>query len=74
MVVPAREEQDIALVQADPDLPAEERPRRALRRQGTPVDVADLAHRLATDEARHASGELGVLDGGLTAQVQQTRG
>ncbi|MGC4111600.1 MAG: SDR family oxidoreductase [Nocardioides sp.] len=42
-----------------------------LRRYGTPEDVANLVHWLASDEARYASGQLWVLDGGLTAQVQQ---
>jgi NAD(P)-dependent dehydrogenase (short-subunit alcohol dehydrogenase family) len=44
-----------------------------LRRYGTPEDVANLVHWLASDEARYASGQLWVLDGGLTAQVQQMR-
>jgi NAD(P)-dependent dehydrogenase (short-subunit alcohol dehydrogenase family) len=44
-----------------------------LRRYGTPDDVANLVHWLASDEARYASGQLWVLDGGLTAQVQQMR-
>jgi NAD(P)-dependent dehydrogenase (short-subunit alcohol dehydrogenase family) len=42
-------------------------------RYGTPDDVANLVHWLASDEARYASGQLWVLDGGLTAQVQQLR-
>lgn len=42
-----------------------------LRRYGTPEDVANLVHWLASDEARYASGQLWVLDGGLTSQVQQ---
>jgi len=42
-------------------------------RYGTPEDVANLVNWLAGDEARYASGQLWVLDGGLTAQVQQMR-
>lgn len=44
-----------------------------LRTCGTPEDVANLVNWLASDEARYASGQLWVLDGGLTAQVQQMR-
>ncbi|MEO1193793.1 MAG: glucose 1-dehydrogenase [Pseudomonadota bacterium] len=44
-----------------------------MRRYGTPDDVASLVTWLAGDEARYASGQLWVLDGGLTAQVQQMR-
>lgn len=44
-----------------------------LRRYGTPEDVANLVNWLASDEARYASGQLWVLDGALTAQVQQMR-
>ncbi|MBC6438040.1 MAG: SDR family oxidoreductase [Rhodobacteraceae bacterium] len=44
-----------------------------MRRYGTPEDVAGLATWLASDEARYASGQLWVLDGGLSAQVQQMR-
>ena len=40
---------------------------------GTPEDVANLVTWLASDEARYASGQLWVLDGGLTAQVQQMK-
>lgn len=40
---------------------------------GTPQDVANLVNWLASDEARYASGQLWVLDGGLSAQVQQMR-
>ncbi len=42
-----------------------------LRRYGTPEDAANLVNWLAGDEARYASGQLWVLDGGLTSQVQQ---
>ena len=42
-------------------------------RYGTPEDVANLVSWLAGDEARYASGQLWILDGGLTAQVQQMR-
>jgi NAD(P)-dependent dehydrogenase (short-subunit alcohol dehydrogenase family) len=40
---------------------------------GQPEDVANLVNWLAGDEARYASGQLWVLDGGLSAQVQQMR-
>ena len=42
-----------------------------LRTYGTPEDIANLVNWLASDEARYASGQLWVLDGGLSAQVQQ---
>jgi NAD(P)-dependent dehydrogenase (short-subunit alcohol dehydrogenase family) len=42
-----------------------------IRRYGTPEDAANLVNWLASDEARYASGQLWILDGGLTAQVQQ---
>ena len=42
-------------------------------RYGTPGDVASLVLWLASDEAGYASGQLWVLDGGLTAQAQQMR-
>ena len=54
-------------------LKAEVRRVHPLRRYGTPEDVANLANWLAGDEARYATGQLWVLDGGLTAQVQQMR-
>ncbi len=38
---------------------------------GQPEDIASLVLWLASDEARYASGQLWVIDGGLTAQVQQ---
>src|SRR5262249_37188331 len=44
-----------------------------IRRYGTPDDVANLVNWLASDEAGYASGQLWVLDGGLSAQVQQMR-
>ena len=44
-----------------------------VRRYGTPEDAANLVNWLASDEAGYASGQLWVLDGGLSAQVQQMR-
>lgn len=44
-----------------------------IRNYGTPEDVANLVNWLAGDEARYASGQLWILDGGLSAQVQQMR-
>ncbi len=44
-----------------------------LRTYGTPTDIANLVNWLASDEARYASGQLWVIDGGLSAQVQQMR-
>ena len=41
------------------------------RSYGTPGDIANLVNWLASDEARYASGQLWVIDGGLSAQVQQ---
>ena len=55
------------------DLREEARRVHPLRRYGTPEDVANLVNWLAGDEARYASGQLWVLDGGLSAQVQQMR-
>ncbi|KIC09091.1 short-chain dehydrogenase [Leisingera sp. ANG-M1] len=43
------------------------------RTYGTPEDIANLVNWLASDEARYASGQLWVLDGGLSAQVQQMK-
>ena len=44
-----------------------------MRTYGTPQDIANLVNWLASDEARYASGQLWVLDGGLSAQVQQMK-
>ena len=44
-----------------------------LRTVGTPDDMANLVNWLASDEARYATGQLWVLDGGISAQVQQMR-
>ena len=44
-----------------------------MRAYGTPEDIANLVNWLASDEARYASGQLWVLDGGLSAQVQQMK-
>ncbi len=44
-----------------------------IRRYGTAEDIASLVLWLASDEARYAHGALWVLDGGLSAQVQQMR-
>ena len=44
-----------------------------MRSYGTPEDIANLVNWLASDEARYASGQLWVIDGGLSAQVQQMR-
>ena len=40
---------------------------------GTPDDIANLVLWLASDEARYASGQLWIMDGGLSAQVQQMK-
>jgi hypothetical protein len=42
-----------------------------LEQQWQQLDI--LVNWLASDEARYASGQLWVLDGGLSAQVQQMR-
>ncbi len=44
-----------------------------MRTYGTPDDIANLVNWLASDEARYACGQLWVLDGGLSAQVQQMK-
>ena len=44
-----------------------------MRTYGTPDDMANLVNWLASDEARYAAGQLWVLDGGLSAQVQQMK-
>jgi len=43
------------------------------RAYGQPEDIANLVNWLASDEARYASGQLWVIDGGLSAQVQQMK-
>ncbi len=52
---------------------AEQEAVHPLRTVGTPTDMANLVNWLASDEARYATGQLWVLDGGLSAQVQQMR-
>lgn len=44
-----------------------------MRTFGEPEDIANLVNWLASDEARYASGQLWVIDGGLSAQVQQMK-
>ena len=44
-----------------------------MRTFGEPEDIANLVNWLASDEARYASGQLWIIDGGLSAQVQQMR-
>ena len=44
-----------------------------MRTFGKPQDMANLVNWLASDEARYAAGQLWVLDGGLSAQVQQMK-
>ena len=44
-----------------------------LRTYGTAEDIANLVNWLASDEARYASGQLWIMDGALSAQVQQMR-
>lgn len=55
------------------DIRAEARAVHPLRTIGTATDMANLVNWLASDEARYASGQLWVLDGGLSAQAQQMR-
>jgi len=55
------------------DARAEARRVHPLRTIGTPTDMANLVNWLASDEARYATGQLWVLDGGLSAQIQQMR-
>ena len=55
------------------DVRAEAERVHPLRTIGTPTDMANLVHWLACDEARYATGQLWVLDGGLSAQIQQMR-
>ena len=42
-------------------------------RVGKPQDVANMVLWLASDEAQFATGQLFVIDGGLSAQIQQMR-
>ncbi len=42
-------------------------------RVGKPIDVANMVLWLASDEAEFATGQLFVIDGGLSAQIQQMR-
>jgi len=44
-----------------------------LRTYGEPEDIANMVNWLASDESRYASGQLFVIDGGLSAQVQQMK-
>ena len=44
-----------------------------LRTYGEPEDIANMVNWLASDEARYASGQLFIIDGGLSAQVQQMK-
>lgn len=58
----------------DPEVAqAEAKAVHPLRTVGTPTDMANLVNWLASDEARYATGQLWVLDGGLSAQIQQMR-
>ena len=42
-------------------------------RVGKPIDVANMVLWLASDEAQFATGQLFVIDGGISAQIQQMR-
>ena len=44
-----------------------------MRTFGRPEDMANMVNWLSSDEARYAAGQLWVLDGGLSAQVQQMK-
>ena len=44
-----------------------------LKTCGQPEDMANLVLWLASDEARYATGQLWVLDGGMSAQIQQMK-
>ena len=44
-----------------------------MRTYGRPEDIANLVNWLASDEARYAAGQLWIIDGGLSAQVQQMK-
>lgn len=44
-----------------------------MRTYGVPQDIANLVNWLASDEARYTAGQLWVMDGGLSAQVQQMK-
>ena len=58
----------------DPEVArAEAKAVHPLRTVGTPTDMANLVNWLASYEARYATGQLWVLDGGLSAQIQQMR-
>jgi NAD(P)-dependent dehydrogenase (short-subunit alcohol dehydrogenase family) len=44
-----------------------------MRTCGQLEDIANLVNWLASDEARYAAGQLWLIDGGLSAQVQQMK-
>jgi len=60
-------QQTVADTPAQPEVPAETRPR--LKRAGLPADIAYAALFLASDEAAYISGQNLVVDGGLTTHV-----